>query len=106
MVLGVINLLVVASFGLLMRLKVLLPLAFVDQKHIMHAHSHFAFSGWISHALMLLLVMVVHDRGRKERLPGRYQLLLFGNGSVKQTVSMAELPPRGAVIQPFFLLQI
>jgi len=27
-------------------------------------------------------------------------------GSVKQTVSMAELPPRGAVIQPFFLLQI
>ncbi len=27
-------------------------------------------------------------------------------GSVKQTVSMAQLPPRGAVIEPFFLLQI
>src|SRR5690606_10690149 len=79
MVLGVVNLLVVASFGVLMRLKVLLPLAFVDQKHIMHAHSHFAFSGWISHALMLLLVMVVHDKSRKERLPGKYQFLLFGN---------------------------
>jgi len=79
MAIGVFNLLLVAAFGLLMRLKVLLPLAFVDQKHIMHAHSHFAFSGWVSHALMLLLAMVVHGKSGQEKLPKAYQYLLLGN---------------------------
>ncbi len=78
-IIGIFNLLLVASFGLLMRLKVLLPLSFVDQKHIMHAHSHFAFSGWISHVLMLLMVIVLYGRSSRESLPGKYQLLLFGN---------------------------
>lgn len=51
-----INLLFVASLGVLMRYKIAFSLPFIDQKHILHAHSHFAFAGWITQALMILLV--------------------------------------------------
>ncbi|HMR18838.1 MAG TPA: hypothetical protein PKA53_06040, partial [Sphingobacterium sp.] len=79
LIIGVFNLLVVALLGLLMRLKIILPLAFVNQQHIMHAHSHFAFSGWISQVLMVLLVMAFTNRKARNVLPPRYQLLLWGN---------------------------
>lgn len=79
LIIGLFNLLVVALLGLLMRLKIILPLAFVDQQHIMHAHSHFAFSGWLSQVLMVLLVMVFLGENAKSVLPPRYQLLFWGN---------------------------
>ncbi len=79
MIIGVINLLLVAAFGMLMRLKVLMPLPFIDQKHIMHAHSHFAFSGWLSHILMVLFVLVTLHKKGSDRLPKKYQLTILGN---------------------------
>src|SRR5690606_19760589 len=59
--------------------KVLMPLPFIDQKQIMHAHSHFAFSGWVSHVLMLLFAMVTLHKKGLDILPGKYQLILLGN---------------------------
>ncbi len=50
-----LNLLIVAALGVLMRYKIAFYLPFIEQKHILHAHSHFAFTGWITQALMLLL---------------------------------------------------
>lgn len=50
------NLLIVSVIGVILRYKILYPLPFVDQKHLLHGHSHFAFAGWISQALMALLV--------------------------------------------------
>lgn len=50
------NLLLVASVGVVMRYKILYSLPFIDQKHLLHGHSHFAFAGWITQTLMLLLV--------------------------------------------------
>ncbi len=52
----IINLLVVALFGVLMRYKIAFEFPFFDQKNLQHAHSHFAFSGWISQLLMVLMV--------------------------------------------------
>lgn len=78
-IIGILNLAIVASFGLLMRLKVIIALPMLDQKYIMHGHSHFAFSGWLSHMLMLLMIMVVLDIKATDRLPHRYQLLIGGN---------------------------
>ncbi len=51
-----INLLIVAMMGALLRYKIIYPLPFIDQKHLLHGHSHFAFTGWISQALMVLMV--------------------------------------------------
>ena len=79
MIIGLLNLVLVSGFGLLMRFKVLMPLPFIEQKQIMHAHSHFAFSGWLSHVLMLLFVMVIGRKRGGDALPRKYQLILLGN---------------------------
>lgn len=51
-----INLMLVAFLGIVLRVKIVFPLPFIDQKYLLHGHSHFAFAGWISQALMALLV--------------------------------------------------
>lgn len=50
------NLFIVALLGLLMRYKIGFEFPFLDQKHLQHSHSHFAFTGWISHTLMILMI--------------------------------------------------
>lgn len=56
------NLLIVAFLGLTMRYKIAFSLPFVDQKHLLHAHSHFAFTGWVTQALMALMVSYIFRR--------------------------------------------
>lgn len=76
---GLANLLLVGLFGLLMRMKALYAIPFIDQKYIMHAHSHFAFSGWLSHVLMVLMTTVVWNKNQGEQLPRKYQLIVGAN---------------------------
>lgn len=78
-ILAVFNLLLVALLGLLMRLKLLLPIPAINQKFLLHAHSHFAFSGWVTHALMALIVAMVYNRKPNENLPWKYQLTIIAN---------------------------
>lgn len=54
--LSLLNLCIVASLGVLMRYKIGFEFPYFDQKHLQHSHSHFAFAGWISHTLMVLMV--------------------------------------------------
>ncbi len=51
-----LNLLLVALIGIILRYKILFSLPFIDQKFLLHGHSHFAFAGWISQTLMVLMV--------------------------------------------------
>jgi len=75
---AIFNLLVVASLGVVLRYKIAYSLPFVDQKHLLHGHSHFAFAGWISQAIMVLLVgYLVKQQG--ELACKRYKWLLYGN---------------------------
>ncbi|WP_445711805.1 hypothetical protein [Flavobacterium sp.] len=53
---SLLNLLLVAILGLLMRYKIGFELPFMHQKNIQHSHSHFAFSGWVSQTLFVLMV--------------------------------------------------
>jgi hypothetical protein len=50
------NLLLVSVLGILLRYKIAFSLPFILQKHVLHSHSHFAFSGWITQCLMVLMV--------------------------------------------------
>jgi len=50
------NLFLVATLGLLMRYKIAFELPFLNQKNIQHSHSHFAFAGWVSQTLIVLMV--------------------------------------------------
>jgi hypothetical protein len=45
-----------------MRYKIGFEFPFFDQKHLQHSHSHFAFSGWISHTLMVLMIVFLEKK--------------------------------------------
>jgi hypothetical protein len=53
---ALINFCVVALAGITLRYKINFPLPSVNQKYLLHAHSHFAFDGWVAVALMTLMV--------------------------------------------------
>ncbi len=55
------NFMLVATAGVLLRYKILFPFPLVDHKNLLHAHSHFAFSGWVSLALCTAMVSVIHS---------------------------------------------
>lgn len=52
---GLLNLAIVALFGALMRYKIAFDFPLLPQKNAQQAHSHFAFAGWVSHMLFTLL---------------------------------------------------
>src|SRR5690606_6227334 len=54
-----INLLIVALLGVLLRYKITFSLPFFNQKYLQHGHSHFALTGWITQALMVLISYTV-----------------------------------------------
>ena len=73
---ALMNLCIVALLGVTLRSKILFSLPGIDFKYVLHAHSHFAFGGWITLALMSLMIY--------EILPGSlyarksYQWFLWG----------------------------
>lgn len=72
------NLLLVAMMGVILRYKILFSLPLVDQKHLLHGHSHFAFAGWVTQILMALLIDAVGTQ-KNENLFPKYHWLLTGN---------------------------
>src|SRR6218665_3427199 len=57
--LALLNLAVVALYGTVMRYKIAFDFPFLEQKNLLHAHSHFAFAGWISHVLYSGLALLI-----------------------------------------------
>ncbi|MEO8416128.1 MAG: hypothetical protein ABI472_20875 [Ginsengibacter sp.] len=72
------NLLLVAALGCILRYKILYSLPFVDQKFFLHAHSHFAFSGWVTQALMALMVRYLSDKTLTNQFV-KYRWILWAN---------------------------
>ena len=75
---SILNLLFVAALGLVLRYKIAYSLPFLDQKYILHSHSHFAFSGWITQTLMVLMIYYLSTTLSKE-INTRYRSLLYAN---------------------------
>ncbi len=76
--LSFLNLAVIALLGVLMRYKIAFSFPFLDQKHLLHGHSHFAFAGWITHTLMVLLIDVLVKKNENVNYP-TYRFLLYAN---------------------------
>jgi len=72
------NLLLVSAIGVILRYKIAFSLPFIDQKHLLHGHSHFAFSGWITHALMVLLLAYLGSQ-KGESVYKKYRWILNAN---------------------------
>jgi hypothetical protein len=75
--LSLVNLAVVAALGLLLRYKGAFCLPGVNYKYLLNAHSHFAFSGWVTTALFVgMLHVLVRSGGSLRRV---YRWLFWFN---------------------------
>lgn len=74
---SVLNLFIVALLGLYLRLKMAYELP-LEQKNVLHAHSHFTFIGWISQTLMVLLINYIKDKKNDIALK-KYIYILIAN---------------------------
>ena len=72
------NLGLVALLGVTLRYKIAFSLPFIDQQNLLHGHSHFAFSGWITQALMTLLTGYLSEKTSKDYFP-KYRWILYFN---------------------------
>ncbi|KAA9038147.1 hypothetical protein FW778_15455 [Ginsengibacter hankyongi] len=75
---SLISLATVALLGCILRYKIAFSLPFVDQKYLLHAHSHFAFSGWITQALMTCLTGYL-AKSPQAKIQKKYNVLLLAN---------------------------
>ena len=74
---AVFNLMLVAFIGVMLRYKIAYALPFIHQKYLLHAHSHFAFTGWVTQILMALLVSRLYS-GQQNPFK-KYALVLYAN---------------------------
>jgi hypothetical protein len=72
------NLWLVAFLGATIRYKIAFYLPFIDQENLLHGHSHFAFAGWVTQALMTLLIGYLSEKTSKDYFP-RYRWILYFN---------------------------
>ena len=70
------NLCIVAILGFTLRSKILFPLPFINHQYLVDAHSHFAFGGFITLALLNLLTQNLLPPAFRERR--WYQWMLWG----------------------------
>jgi len=80
---ALLNLVIVAAVGVILRYKILYPLPIVDHKNLLHGHSHFAFAGWVSLALFTAIVRTMNTNAtiqisKYSRLFWFGQLVAFG----------------------------
>lgn len=75
---SVFNLFVVALLGVLMRYKIAFDFPYLEQKNVLHSHSHFAFAGWISQTLFLFLTHFF-EKHKINSNSKKYHLLLAAN---------------------------
>ena len=73
------NLLIVVGIGVVLRYKIAFSLPFINQKHLHHGHSHFAFVGWVSQALMIFLVDYLAKQKKETAIFKKYNWLLTAN---------------------------
>ena len=74
--LSLVNLCIVALLGTTLRTKFLFSIPFIDYKNFLSAHSHFAFGGWVTLALMILYVDNLLSEDQKQK--NVYQWILWG----------------------------
>ena len=75
---SIINLLIVSFVGVILRYKIAFALSFIDQKHLLHGHSHFAFAGWINQTIMVLMLMAISNQ-QENTLLKKYKVLIYIN---------------------------
>jgi hypothetical protein len=77
-ILSLINLCIVALLGFLLRSKILFTLPFINYEHLINAHAHFAFYGWVTLALLASFTKELVPSTTLTTNKRWYQWLLWG----------------------------
>lgn len=75
---SLLNFFVVALAGIILRYKINFSLPIIDQKYLLHGHSHFAFVGWVSLSLMALMIFYLQKNEVNINLK-KYKWVLLAN---------------------------
>lgn len=75
---SLLNLLIIAALGTLMRYKIGFEFPYFEQKNLQLAHSHFAFTGWASHSLFCLIIYYFKDSLNEIKIQ-KYKYLIILN---------------------------
>ena len=75
---ALLNFIIVSMIGVLMRYKIGFEFPHFNQKHLLNAHSHFAFYGWVTQILMTLIIHYLLPELSINRIK-YYKLLLYTN---------------------------
>ncbi len=75
---SLINLCLVALIGTIMRYKIGFEFFFLNQKNLQHSHSHFAFAGWVTHTLMVLMIYYLQSK-TSELKTQKYKIVIIAN---------------------------
>lgn len=77
-IISFISLYIVAILGAIMRYKIAFSFPYLNQKNILHAHSHFAFAGWITQTLFFFFTHLLRSIIADQKLR-YYNYLLWAN---------------------------
>ena len=78
LVFSLINLCIISSLGVLLRYKIGSSFPYFNQKDIHHAHSHFAFLGWITHTLYVLMVDYLQSKSASISIK-KFNVIILSN---------------------------
>lgn len=70
---AIVNFVVVSILGILLRYMQLYDLPLLNYQFMLHAHSHFAFSGWMFFSIALLIAILCSD----DKLTTGFKTILF-----------------------------
>ena len=75
---SLLNLFIVALLGVTMRYKLGFEFPYFDQSYLIHSHSHFAFAGWLTHTLMVLMIYFLQEKIPDFQL-NKYKKIIVAN---------------------------
>ena len=75
---SLINLCIVALLGVTMRYKLGFEFPYFNQSYLIHSHSHFAFSGWLTHTIMTLMIYYLQEKIPNFQL-NKYKKIIIAN---------------------------
>ncbi len=75
---SIVNLMIVALLGVIMRYKIVYSFPYLNQKHLLHAHSHFAFDGWITQTLFIFMIAFLAKFLSPDAIR-KYRVILIAN---------------------------